>query len=168
MTKQEFLRLSVSKGLILQAPYGFKPNGKESTGISRLVYLTGDLYADIENKTFSEEFIPVCRPLSDLTKEIEHNGEKFIPALKLVELEEKYNNWKDTGPYDIRIITKPFGQVLKISKAERWVLYISLDEIERAKYYIVSQLIEWKFDIANLIPKEEAINVNTLNVNPYK
>ena len=157
MTKQEFLAISL--------PYGLKC---KEVDLNEEFHLTPKLYSLIELLNWSNVYQPILRPLSDLTKEIEHNGEKFIPALKLVELEEKYNNWKDTGPYDIRIITKPFGQVLKISKAERWVLYISLDEIERAKYYIVSQLIEWKFDIANLISKEEAINVNTLPINPYK
>ena len=74
-------------------------------------------------------------------------------ALELVKLEEKYNNWKDiapTIPYDIKIINKPFGKVLKVSKVEHWVIYLSLSEIERAKYYIVSQLVKWKFDIAGI------------------
>ena len=30
------------------------------------------------------------------------------------------------------------------------------------------QLIEWHFDIANLIEQGEAIDVNTLEENPYK
>ena len=33
---------------------------------------------------------------------------------------------------------------------------------------IVLQLISWHFDIAGLIDKGEAIDVNTLDENPYK
>ena len=139
MTKQEFLAMSLSKGLVLQSPYGFRPNGKESTGISRLVYLTGDLYADIENKTFPEEFIPICRPLSDLTKEIEHKGEKFIPIKKIA----IYN--PNNMEYLIECVVT--GLV---------------------EYIVLRQLIEWHFDLFDGIKNNEAINVNTLEENPYK
>lgn len=169
MTKQEFLAFSLPYGLKLfnkncehkrmyEMDGLFTPNAVHCKETNRVDY-------------FHCEIMPILRPLSDLTKEIEHNGEKFIPALELVKLEERYNNWKDiapTIPYDIKIINKPFGKVLKVSKVEHWVIYLSLNEIERAKYYIVSQLIKWKFDIANLIPKGEAIDVNTLEINPYK
>lgn len=139
MTKQEFLAMSLSKGLVLQSPYGFRPNGKESTGIFRLVYLTGDLYADIENKTFPEEFIPICRPLSDIAKEIEHKGEKFIPMKKIA--------------------------IYNPNNMEYLIECVITGLVE---YIVLRQLIEWHFDIADLISKGEAINVNTLEVNPYK
>ena len=35
-----------------------------------------------DGETF-ERFIPILRPLSDLTKEIEHNGEKLTPIVEL-------------------------------------------------------------------------------------
>ena len=35
-------------------------------------------------------------------------------------------------------------------------------------FYTIKKLIEWHFDIANLIEKGEAIDVNTLETNPYK
>ena len=160
MTKQEFLAMSLSYNLICK-----------EVDLNEEFRLNPKLYSLIELLNFSNVYQPILRPLSDLTKEIEHNGEKFIPALELIKLEEKYNNWKDiapTIPYDIKIINKPFGKVLKVSKVEHWVIYLSLNEIERAKYYIVSQLIKWHFDIADLISKGEAIDVNILEINPYK
>ena len=33
-----------------------------------------------------QEVFPILRPLSDLTKEIEHNGEKFVPMLRLLQI----------------------------------------------------------------------------------
>ena len=35
-------------------------------------------------------------------------------------------------------------------------------------FIIFQKLIEWHFDIADLISKGEAIDVNTLDINPYK
>ena len=84
---------------------------------------------------------PIVHPLSNLTKEIEHNGEVFIPQDKIweifaVKIEEPIKH------YDLKIIQYPFNVVIK--------------------------LIEWHFDIAGLIEKGEAIDINTLNENPYK
>lgn len=173
MTKQEFLAFSLPYGLKVYVKYNHKPEHSELEKMIGIVddrIITDMLDEDIA-PLFISEYGLCLRPLSDLTKEIEHNGEKFIPALELVKLEEKYNHWKEiapTIPYDIKIINKPFGKVLKVSKVEHWVIYLSLNEIERAKYYIVSQLIKWHFDIADLISKGEAIDVNTLEINPYK
>ena len=139
MTKQEFLAMSLSKGLVLQSPHGFRPNGKESTGIFRLVYLTGDLYADIENKTFPEEFIPICRPLSDLTKQIKHNGETFIPIERI-------------GIYNPNNVDYLINQILS----------------EFVEFSVMETLVRWHFDVVDLISKGEAIDVNTLEENPYK
>ena len=173
MNKQEFLAMSLPYGLKVYVRYNHKPDHSELEKMIGIVddRIITDIYEEDIEPLFISEYGLCLRPLSDLTKEIEHNGEKFIPALELIKLEEKYNNWKDiapTIPYDIKIINKPFGKVLKVSKVEHWVIYLSLNEIERAKHYIVSQLIKWKFDIANLIPKGEAIDLNTLDVNPYK
>ena len=148
MTKQEFLAMSLSKGLVLQSPYGFRPNGKESTGIFRLVYLTGDLYADIENKTFPEEFIPVCRPLSDLTKPIEHKGEKFVPIVKLLK-----NSSFDTS---------------KMSEEEIMSFVDAYSNIDLITLNDLPLYLEWHFDLFGGIESGEAINVNTLEINPYK
>jgi hypothetical protein len=93
MKKIEFLAANLPNGLKLKAPYGFRPNYKESTGVPRIVFLTGDLYADIENKTFPDDFIPIVRPLSDLTKPITqanyNDGKEFVPITELL----KNNNF---------------------------------------------------------------------------
>lgn len=58
----------LNTGLKMKSPKGFRPNGKESTGVRGIVYLTGDLYADIENNTFKAEFKPILRHLSYFSK----------------------------------------------------------------------------------------------------
>lgn len=97
------------------------------------------------------------RPLSQLTQEIEHNGERFVPALVLGELAMSKENIdqaiKNSNSFsiDYKIVKKPFGKILKVSRLDTWILIISLDEPERCKYYIVQKLLEWHFDIFNLI-----------------
>lgn len=85
------------------------------------------------------------RPLSDLTKEIEVNGEKFVPIEKL---KERDSNIEFLGWY-------------------QYTFAFRLDEkaigIMAMPYYIIQQLLEWHFDIYGLIEKGLAIDVNTLN-----
>lgn len=140
--------MSLPYGLKMYAPYSFRPNGKESTGVFRIVFLTGDLYADIENNTFPEDFKPILHPLSDLTKEIEHKGERFVPMRKLLENAcfnlSKMSDNEINGYYDV---------------------YFNMDLVTITDALLMA---EWHFDIAGLIEKGEAIDVNTLSENLYK
>ena len=83
---------------------------------------------------------PILHPLTDLTKEIEHNGEKFVPIIIL--------GWSEN--------------IIGWSKKN-----INL-AIENMRFDDAIKLIEWHFDIAGLIEKGEAIDVNTLPETPYK
>jgi len=85
------------------------------------------------------------RPLSDLTKEIEDKGKKFVPIEKLKDLDGEYfihydglNAWIDD----------------KCS--------LGLYEVTRTNE-LIQKLLEWKFDVFGLIEKGEAIDINTLN-----
>lgn len=84
---------------------------------------------------------PILRPLSDLTKEIEHNGEKFVPIRKLLEA-NSFNLEKMETEY-INSFAK------------------SMVEIQMA-YDDAQLLLRWHFDIFGLIEKGLALNINTL------
>ena len=93
-----------------------------------------------------EEWKPILRPLSDLTKEIEHNGEKFVPLQKLYEdfkitMNEPYKNYKDS------IL---FGCNYNGNPEQSWL------------YCRVIILFKWHFDVFGLIEKGLAIDINTL------
>ena len=75
---------------------------------------------------------PILRNLSDLTKEIEHNGEKFVPI-------DRLTCWFDFTYLDTHS------------------LYI-----HEYPYNVVEKLFEWKFDYFDLIPNGLAIDINTL------
>ena len=135
MTKQEFLAISL--------PYKLRVN---------IHHLTNMIFGSVwYTREFEDREIiskPILHPLTDLTKEIEHNGDVFIPITRLKLLYE----FESDNVCEIRMHINA-GWTSSIVE-------LPLD--------IVLQLISWHFDIAGLIDKGEAIDVNTLDENPYK
>ena len=87
------------------------------------------------------EFKPILRPLSDLIKEIEVNGEKFVPAYRTqVHINDKYLPFTVNGRIVLenRIVTNT-------------ILYTDMQ-----------YLISLHFDVFGLIEKDLAIDINKL------
>ena len=98
-------------------------SGAVVTQPERCVYLFGDVK-------------PILRPLSDLTKEIEHNGERFVPIKQL----SKYTNDQTSGG----------------KNGLEWGI------IETFPYSDLIKLFEWHFDVFGLIDQGLAININDI------
>ena len=69
---------------------------------------------------------PILRPLSDLTKDIEYRGEKFVPLKKLHELDETnyFGNTEEKG-YKLRFMDKVISvkhNTYKLSGTEEFVV----------------------------------------------
>ncbi len=77
--------------------------------------------------------IPILRPLSDLRKEIEHNGKKFIPKEKL-------------GYVSFDLLYQ----------------HLRKNAIHCCYYWVIQILFEWHFDVFGLIQRGLAIDINTL------
>lgn len=88
-------------------------------------------------------FKPILHPLSDLTKEIEHNGEKFVP----VDIFFPYSD------YD-----KIFDRKVDITSLE---LAGSIN-FKYSPYFILNNLFKWHFDVFGLIDAGLAVDENTL------
>ena len=90
--------------------------------------------SDFQSKGYRlSQIKPILRPLSDLTKEIEHNGEKFVPMDILCNEFSQY----DCFEFDnVNILNNPYNQI--------------------------QNLLEWHFDIYGLLENGLAIDVNTL------
>lgn len=82
---------------------------------------------------------PILRPLSDLTKEIEHNGKKFVPIDVL-------------GLFNCK--------VSKCNNIENHNGYIF--PVTNLDYNKVNKLFEWHFDVFGLIEDGLAVDVNIL------
>lgn len=123
----EVIGLSIaSKGVELISPYG--DYGR----------------ADIE------DCIPILRPLSDIHKEIIHNGKKFIPIRELESIRKSLDIYKPLNldyPIEIILETENYSQDIDLYDG----------------YLVVQKLLEWNFDINGLIEKELAIDINDLN-----
>jgi len=93
---------------------------------------------DFGSAELDEGFKPILRPLSELTKEIEHNGEKLMP-------------------FEI------CGGILQGNDGEKQYLtdlhQFSLGKIDVRwlPYWVVDKLFEWHFDVFGLIPEGLAI-----------
>lgn len=88
------------------------------------------------------------RPLSDLTKEIEHNGEKFVPI--------DYIN----GEFRLEIPNKIELQNWVKNKSIHFVLaeWVDIKDL----YKLFKLLFQWHFDLHGLIDKGLAVDINTL------
>lgn len=114
------------------------------TNIFGELSLDKNFSTDFEFKINDESCLDIIlRPLSDLTNEIEHNGEKFVPV-DIIFPEKEYKT-----PFDRKVAI----EALKLQE----VIGFSC-----TYFSIVQKLKEWNFDIDGLIEKKLAIDINTL------
>jgi hypothetical protein len=127
-------------------PYGLKIASKSLSGVITNTYIMElENYNDcgIGNVVFGINQIPILRPLSDLTREIEVNGENIVPItelLKISSFDVDKMNWEEQLDYSY--------------------IYCELQSIN---WYDIQLLLEWHFDIFRLIEQGLAIDINTLN-----
>ena len=142
MTKQNFISMSLESGLkyvdLLCEP---------DDNICTLKGILNGIYCDEHGNVDCEinDCMPILRPLSDLTKEIEHGGEKFVP------IERLFRNKVNESEFEFYLF-----------ELTTWI------KSEMIIYRYLKKLINWHFDIADLISKNQAIDINTLETNPYK
>ena len=119
------------------------------------------------------------------------DGEQEIVTLKSIdtdgnEIWVSNDNWVYSSlNYDIKIIcrklsdltnsdTKSIGFKVRLDVANAsnngdWILLLNGGfNLKTSPFYVIEILVKNHFDIAGLIEKGEAIDVNTLEVNPYK
>lgn len=158
MTKQEFLAMSLPFKLICQVT----DRGFTKLAALGAVYIDGQVsfFDTVESEHGFESFKPILRPLSDLTKEIEHKGDKFVPLHKLFQ--------PPVDKKDCDFTNERKSYQLHVHIGEDVLTYDVNKDCDINAFWIVQKLIEWHFDIAGLIEKGEAIDVNSLEINPYK
>ena len=107
-------------------------------------------------------FKPILRAL-DLNKEITHKGETFIPKRKLTDLgiadvyEFEFNGMDFIYQHETDFVSDGYGN-------EFHTLWIPVEN----QYKIYQKCFEWMFDMGGLIAQGLAIDVDSLEDNPYK
>ena len=168
------------KHIVGYLPYGLeilRPDGRISLKLrgvcdSSYIFIENneDHFGDLE----SNHNKPILRPLSDLVgnktaDEIGRHPLIYITSIyveKIIKSKWEYSkydfNWEgdnsamNTG----RSIATYNGEIIfDISKG---------DDVTYLPYCIIEQLLEWQFDVHGLIEKGLAIDVNTLENNPYE
>lgn len=87
---------------------------------------------------------PILRPMSDLTEEITHRGEKFVPL-------DVFNDRGHFIEFDVAGLLYTVGGCMDSD----WLM-------------VFDKFHEWMFDYRGLISAGLAIDVNTLPENPYE
>ena len=192
MTRLEFLSMSLIKGLKGVIYIG----GEQEIVTLKSIDTDGnEIWVSSDNWVYSSlnyDIKIICRKLSDLTKEIEHKGERFIPIVELLKIEQssvlKYatinhkvikidvHESSEGNTYELEY-SEPYSNMedglIQFSYSERFrrfgkVMFKPYKQPLGIGFQLdmFQKLIEWKF---NLMDKNEPfIDVNTLDVNPYK
>jgi len=161
------------KHLAPYLPYGLKGSWTETFEIEKLIgFCEDEVITNVEQFPL-KDFKPILRPLSDLIEEIEHNGEKFIPLIKLFDISVGHN-WSSTNYLGCILGVNEFWLQLKDKKPsfafgynwENEMFYYLTKENYYLKVYnqlgLFNKLFEWHFDVFGLIEKGIAIDINTL------
>lgn len=101
---------------------------------------------------------PILRPLSDLTKEIEHNGERFYPIGKLHNSSYRRLGTKCKGQYEVNEMISGVLTTKKSSFSQG--VAIDIKRPDNNKQWIINYLLKWHFDVFGLLDKNLAINLN--------
>lgn len=157
MNKQEYINFSLNKGLKV-----LREDGKTILEISG-VHGNSIIFTEGHTSTYGNLLKSniICRPLSDLTKPIEHNGETFVPIVELWRIgygngNSVFNKFEYVeSPTSITCHTFSTGYLFHFMKP-----------LMENKFWIIQKLIEWHFNLMD--ESQPLIDVNTLETNPYK
>lgn len=101
-----------------------------------------------------DNFKPILRPLSDLAKEIEHNGKAFHPIKELAKMPLTNEGNALMSFYSLNTIG--------VGKYLEDVADYNAVNTKYLSYPLAQKLLEWHFDIHHLIDKDLAIDINNL------
>jgi hypothetical protein len=126
----------------------------------------------LSNLTRNNEYIkPILLPLSDLYKIITHNGKEIIPIVELAKI--SFGNDFDFRLFDKNAQFKGNGDNIHFWYSEKFNAFGAFRTKEgihlpiQNQYELFDYLHELKIDYRGLIDAGLAIDVNTLENNPY-
>lgn len=145
------------KHLAPYLPYGLKALSIDGFSVSILgVDFTTNRILNINgDRTFTiAEIKPLLRPLSDLTKEIEIGGKKFVPMEYFFEFENPHNKIPKRMKYYYEEVPNRVSITHNASSRSTEVLF---SEMGANPYWMTQKLFEWHFDVFGLIDEGLAL-----------
>lgn len=149
------------KHLAPYLPYGLKIKGNTHGEVAELSCVT-ETSMNIKDRNFIYgmwadifEIKPILRPLSDLTREIEHNGVKLF-VMSTIESET------DNCKFIKAILSNDGKWISMVFDADYDADYGINTNPEYMHWKCVKRLFEYHFDVFGLIDKGLAIDINTL------
>ena len=140
-------------------PYGLNLKINTPIGTSNRV-LELDCGHDFNLHLSEGNVKPILRPLSDLYKNIDINGENIIPVIELANINFPRHAWVIVDKWQF-IKTKAGGYTFEWDDGyECWLFDGSSQMNQVALHY---KLLEWHFDVFGLIEKGLATDINTLD-----
>lgn len=129
----------------------------------------------ISNSELITDIKPILRPMSDLCKEITHKGynddKPFMPIHELAKICNPKAKWilvTYGNEYCLSNSEANFGYDKQSGMFYLLSQYDSAENIYPNQNKFIDLLNLWHFDRRNLISSGDAIDVNTLSVNPYE
>lgn len=148
------------KGNITETQY----SDIETLKLDDVLYYFGDKCSEFNSIKL------VLHPISDLTKEIEVNGERIVPIVELAKLFYKnvlsyikVKTYSDFCDVMGMLTVKCYEEDDKYSCGSYFIHTDSY--INKNEYRVIQKLLSWHFDINGLIEKGLAIDINTLKQN---
>lgn len=180
------------KHLAPYLPYGLRV--KTEDGMFKVIGWVDDIGICLDTMYYGANAIstykPILRPLSDLTKEIEHIGERFVPIKELHCMANDQTMFvsKRKRLYNSDLIIYSDGDFSKTSAVKGretldyfkimiesigggiegmlYESYTSTNNFEQRfglnQIELLNKLLEWNFDVYGLIGAGLAIDINTL------
>lgn len=123
---------------------------------------------------YFDKIKPLLRPLSQLTQEIEHNGQNFVPLEVIARMIENKDTLIDKSSFDFNVINEAIGydQVFQLrykTDYDNYKHFVMLNFHQQEKCFFhteriipiscIEKLYEWHFDIHNLIKNNLAIEL---------
>ena len=163
---------------------GINTDGIETTYKRKRKGCVGDIISFEGNNNICDlDFKLILRNLSDLTKEIEHNGEKFVPIIRLNKMrgvevkDDEYTLFENDEKERLSVqVFECYGcswlENMHFYYDPKYMSFFGDSAYKEPssvgeQYSMFQKLFEWHFNVFNL-DKKLWIDVNKLSDNPYK
>lgn len=120
-------------------------------------------YDHVRSEWKTDQIQLLLRPLSDLTKPIEHKGERFVPIIELAKLFHINPKYTVTHYIDARVDSGWVSVKCCVENDDkRYMDYDLKPDMLSNDFREIQKLFEWHFDVFGLLDHGLAIDINTL------